>query len=275
MHNAVYRRLGLDWVYVPLEVPNETDLLRVVSALRALPFVGFNITMPYKQAMLTLCDEVAMLAQMAGAVNTVHVVDGRLIGYNTDGRGLLETLQNDCGFMPEAKSVVVLGAGGAAGAAFVSFVLGKAARITLVNRDLDRAEALVDRMGGHLRNTIAEVLSYDEAEERVSRADLIINATPAGMKTDDDSPIPASWMRPGQTVLDMIYQVRPTPLVAAAQSVGANAFDGLGMLISQAATAVDIWHNSAQVRTPRDVMREAAEAELRDFHNAEGIDDRA
>ncbi len=83
MHNAAYEELGLNWVYLPLAVPDQGALLRFADAARALPFVGFNVTMPYKQAILELCDEVAMLAQMAGAVNTVHCSEGRLIGYNT------------------------------------------------------------------------------------------------------------------------------------------------------------------------------------------------
>ena len=87
MHNAAYEDMGLDAVYVPLPVRNEAELHRVVSAVRVLPFMGFNVTMPFKQAVFALCDEVAAQARLAGAVNTVHCSEGRLIGYNTDGRG--------------------------------------------------------------------------------------------------------------------------------------------------------------------------------------------
>ncbi len=109
--------------------------MRFMGAARVLPFVGFNVTMPFKQAILPLCDEVAMLAKMAGAVNTVHVVDGRFIGYNTDGRGLVESLETEADFEPEGRDVVILGAGGAAGAAFVSLMLAKAKSVTVANRD--------------------------------------------------------------------------------------------------------------------------------------------
>ncbi|MDZ4064536.1 MAG: shikimate dehydrogenase, partial [Coriobacteriia bacterium] len=186
MHNAVYEALGLDWAYIPLSVRDETDLMRVLGAVRALPFVGFNITMPFKQAMLSLCDEVAMLAKMAGAVNTVHIVDGRFIGYNTDGRGLLESLERDASFQPEGRDVVILGAGGAAGAAFVSLMLGKAKTITVLNRNVERAEELLDRMRGCVRNTDARSAALGPgAEEIVREADLVVNATPMGMNTDD------------------------------------------------------------------------------------------
>lgn len=263
MHNAVYEALQLNWAYLPLPVRDDNDLLRVLGAARVLPVVGFNVTMPYKRAMLSLCDEVAMLAKMAGAVNTVHVVDGRFIGYNTDGRGLIESLENEAAFDAEGKDIVIVGAGGAAGAAFVSLMLAKAKSITVVNRSIEAAEELVDRMVSHARVTTcgAAELGLD-AQEFIRSADLVINATPIGMKPDDPTPFPVDWVGPGQTLLDMIYGPQPTRLVREANERGAKAIGGLGMLVGQAATAVDIWSDSAQIRTPRDVMRTAAEKAL-------------
>jgi shikimate dehydrogenase len=196
---------------------------------------------------------------MAGAVNTVHVVDGRLVGYNTDGRGLLETLEAETGFAAAGKNVVIIGAGGAAGAAFVAFLLARAARITVVNRDMDRADELLDRMNAHLGAAKAESVSVFAAEAHVSEADLIVNATPAGMRPGDPSPVPVEWLRPGQLIYDMVYgTLEPTALVTGARAAGATAFDGLGMLVCQGATAIDIWNESKQIRTPREVMRAAA-----------------
>jgi shikimate dehydrogenase len=189
MHNAAYRAVDFDCVYVPLPVADETDLIRVVGAIRVLPFVGFNVTMPYKQVMLDLCDEVAMLAQMAGAVNTVHCVDGRLIGYNTDGRGLVDALRAEVGFEPAGSTVALVGSGGAAGAALVSLVLGKASLVTIVNRTLENAEALAERIRPHARGTTIEVVALDEgADEVVRGADLVVNATPLGMQPGEESP---------------------------------------------------------------------------------------
>ncbi len=136
-----------------------------------------------------------MAASMAGAVNTVHCVDGRLVGYNTDGRGMLESLSEDAGFSPEGKRVVLLGAGGAAGAAIVAFILGRAASVDVVSRDIARAEEIVARVEPHLKSTVANALTFDDAEQTVRDADLIVNATPLGMRADDPSPIPASWLR--------------------------------------------------------------------------------
>ncbi|MDA3936794.1 MAG: shikimate dehydrogenase [Actinomycetota bacterium] len=269
MHNAVYEHLGLNWVYVPLPIADETDLYRLLGAIRALPFVGFNVTMPYKQAMLSLCDEVAMLARMAGAVNTVHFEGGRLIGYNTDGRGLLESLTLETGFDLLGKDVVIVGAGGAAGAAFVAFMLGKARRITVVNRKLVRADELVSRMRSHLRITEAATVETESAEAVIASASLIVNATPLGMRDGDVSPIPAEWLNSEQVVVDMIYRPSKTALEIAAEQAGAKAINGLGMLVSQGALAVDIWSESAQIRTPRDVMRAAAERAMIDMHTKE------
>jgi shikimate dehydrogenase len=270
MHNAVYDQLGLDWVYVPLSVADEVGLRRLVAAVRSLPFVGFNVTMPYKAAILELCDEVATAAQMAGAVNTVHCVDGRLIGYNTDGRGLLEALEQDAGFDPAGKSVAILGAGGAAGGAFVALILARAGRITLVNREVARAEGLLERMGSHCASIRAEALPYSEAETAVREADLVINATSVGMRPDDPCPIPAQWLSREQVVLDMVYGTgQRTALVTCGEAVGATTLDGLGMLVCQGATAVDIWNTGSPERTPREVMLEAAKRAINQRARAE------
>jgi shikimate dehydrogenase len=263
MHNAVYAELGLDWVYLPLAVADEVGLRRLVAAIRSLPFVGFNVTMPYKAAILELCDEVATAAQVAGAVNTVHCVDGRLIGYNTDGRGLLETLASDAGFDPAGKNVVILGAGGAASGAFVALILARAARITLVNRDIGRADELVERMVSHSSKIRIEALGLAEAERAVREADLVINATSVGMNPGDPCPIPAEWLSPEKVVFDMVYGTpERTALVTCGAAVGAKTLDGLGMLVCQGATAVDIWNSDSQIHTPRAVMLEAARCEI-------------
>jgi len=267
MHNAAYEALGLNWACLPMGVPDQRALLAFTEAARRLPFVGFNVTMPYKQAMLELCDETASLAQLAGAVNTVHCVDGRLIGYNTDGRGLLESLESDAGFDPAGRSVVILGAGGAAGAALTALILGRSSSITVVNRTVERAETLLDRVRNNLRNTVAAALPLDlSAATSIREADLIINATPAGMSASDPSPFPAEWLHEGQVVLDMVYQRAETALLRDASLAGARPVNGLGMLVAQGALAIDIWmgDGGGDARAPRDVMRAAAAAALGD-----------
>jgi shikimate dehydrogenase len=263
MHNVAYREMGLNWVYVPIPVPDETALLRFSSAAKVLPFVGFNVTMPYKRTMMNLCDEVAAMAELAGAVNTVHVVDGHLIGYNTDGRGLLESLSDEADFEAEGSKVVLIGAGGAAGAALVGMILGNAASVHVVNRTLDKASGLARRAAGRARNTAVEAVQLDGgAEEVVTQADLVVNCTPLGMKPDDALPVPASWLREGQIVADMVYRPAETELMRAARKQGAVPIGGMGMLVNQGAIAVEIWESRSQKAAPRDVMRAAAEAQL-------------
>jgi shikimate dehydrogenase len=262
MHNAAYQHLDLDWVYVPLDVGDELGLRRLVAAVRSLDFVGFSVTMPYKKAMLDLCDEVAMAASMAGAVNTVHCSEGRLIGYNTDGRGLLEALELEAGFVPADREVVVIGAGGAASAAVVALILARAASVTVAARDISRAEQLVASMEPHAGQVGLAAMELSAAEHAVASAALVINATPVGMRASDVSPVPREWWSEGQVVYDMVYGTRQaTALVTDANAAGARAFDGLGMLVSQGATAIDIW-NGTGVRAPREIMHEAAERAL-------------
>ncbi len=263
MHNAAYEHLGLDWVYVPLQVSDEIGLRRLLAATTSLPFVGFSVTMPFKQAVLELCDEVATAASMAGAVNTVHCRDGELVGYNTDGRGLLESLEEEAAFSVAGKDVVLLGSGGAAGAAFVALILAHAASVTVVSRNSQSAEQLLSRMDVHRGDVATAWVDFDAARQVVEGAALIINATPLGMKPEDPSPLSAGWVGPGQVVYDMVYgTLEPTALVRESRSAGAVAVDGLGMLVAQGALAVDMWKGGGQTRAPRDVMRKAAEAEL-------------
>ena len=263
MHNAAYEAMGLNWVYIPLPLREGPELLRLTSVVRSLPVVGFNVTMPYKRVMLNMCDEVAAMAQLAGAVNTVHVVDGRLIGYNTDGRGLVESLKAEVDFEPEGKSVVLLGSGGAAGAAVVGLILGHASRITIASRREDMAEAVIDRMQGRARGTVLDWCGLgDDMRDVIENADLVVNATPVGMGPDDVSLVPASWMHDGQVVADMIYRPAETALLHEARLAGATALGGLGMLVAQGAIAIEIWNDSATSQAPRDVMRAAADAEL-------------
>ena len=263
MHTAVYADRDLDWVYVPFSISDEVGVCRLVAAIRSLPCVGFNVTMPYKALVLELCDEVATAARMAGAVNTVHCTsDGRLIGYNTDGRGMLEALADEAAFNPDGKRVVVLGAGGAAGGAVVALTLAKCASITVVNRNLGNAEELLSRMAYGAQSVATNVVVLEDAREAIASADLVVNATPVGMLPGDPSPLPPEWLHEGQVVLDMVYgTAAPTALVADAVAAGAVGLDGLGMLVAQGAIAIDIW-NDSHLLAPRDVMRRAALEQL-------------
>jgi len=261
MHNAAYEAMGLDWVYVPLPVRNASAVQRVADGLRELPCVGFNVTMPYKRVMLEICDEVAAQARLAGAVNTVHIRDGVLMGYNTDGRGLLASLEEEAGFRPEGRRITMIGSGGAAGAVLAALVLDHAAHITVISRDPEHAESIVARMAVHSRDTEFVALgAADDVARYVEQADVVVNATPLGMRPTDELPVRQEWLHPGQIVSDMVYRPVVTPLLVAAEAAGATPVGGLGMLVAQGAMALELWNSDSAISAPRDVMRAAAEA---------------
>ena len=141
-------------------------------------------------------------------------------------------------------------------------ILAHVDHVSVVNRSVERAEELIERVTSHVRDVDAAAVPWTAAEDTVREADLVVNCTSLGMDPNDPSPVPEEWLRPEHVVFDMVYRADATPLVREARAAGARALDGLGMLVRQGANAVDIWHESAQVRTPRDVMRAAAEAEL-------------
>ena len=266
MHNAAYEQMGLDWVYLPLEVSEADRVADVLAAMRALAFVGANVTMPYKRVVAELCDELAPAAAASGAVNTIVRDGDRLVGHNTDGAGLLEDLACEADFDPSGARVLVLGSGGAAAGAIAALADAGAARITLAARDSHKASELAKRIVQVHAATHVEPASLADCGDALRTADLVVNCTPLGMKSDDPSPIAGERLESGCVVYDMVYGTRvPTALLVQAAQSGARGLSGLGMLVRQGAIAIDLWASAAQVdapRAPRDIMREAAEREL-------------
>jgi shikimate dehydrogenase len=253
IHNAAFRALGLDWVYVAFEVPPGAAV-GAVAAMRGLGIEGLNVTMPHKSDVAGAVDRLTPAAQALGAVNTV--LRGRprdeLVGDNTDGAGFLDALRIDEGFDPAGRRCVVVGAGGAGRAVVRALAEAGAAAITVVNRTADRAVAAADLGGAAGRVGVPG----DAAE-----ADLVVNATPSGMRDGDapDLPVDPATLGPGQLVVDLVYHPAVTPLVEAARARGAAAANGLGMLIHQAAHAIRLWTGEDP---PLEVMSAAALGEL-------------
>lgn len=244
IHNTAFRTLGLDWSYFAW--PVEAELLGdAVRGLRALGAAGANVTMPHKEAVLEHLDELAGDASVTQAVNTIENRGGRLIGHNTDVSGFRDLLVEDIGFQASGTAALVLGSGGAA-RAVVHALAADGAQVKIAAR---RPE-----VGERLRDVAAvDVLAWDQANEAAGAADLIVNATPLGMQSDD--PLPVTEFRAGQTVVDLVYSPPVTPLVERARAGGADAWGGIGMLVHQAAASFRIW--TAQ-EPPLDVMSAAA-----------------
>lgn len=232
LHNRAFRQAGLNWRYLLLPVAPD-HLAEVVAGLVGRGFVGANVTAPYKQAVIPLLDELAPEAEAIGAVNTLVVRQGRLIGHNTDASGFLSSLTR-AGFDPAGATCVVLGAGGAARAVIFSLIQA-GATVHVYNRTLEHARPLA-RPG-------VRVHPLAELPDVPSDTRLLVNATTLGFGPQRDlspwpagCPIPAQWL-----VYDLIYGPSPTPLLAAARAAGAVVLDGLGMLVHQAAHSFALW----------------------------------
>ncbi|MEW6750956.1 MAG: shikimate dehydrogenase [Candidatus Latescibacterota bacterium] len=259
MHNAALAALGLDYVYVPFHVAPQ-NLPAAVAGMRALEVAGLNVTVPHKQAVIPLLDQVSEEARAIGAVNTIAWRDGRLWGDNTDAYGVLQSLAHDGGLAELPPRVVLLGAGGAARAVLYALLQRpEVEEVLLLNRTLGRAQILARDLGGGRRVRAAQL--GEEAAAQVARAGLLINATSAGMHPqEDESPVQdPSCLQPGMVVLDIVYRPLRTRLMAQAQARGARAANGLGMLAYQGARSFEIWTGQCP---PVEVMLEAALAQM-------------
>lgn len=261
MHNAAFDALDLDFVYVPFLV-EPGCLPAAVEAVRSLGLAGVNVTIPHKQAVLPLLDEITEEARLIGAVNTIVNDSGRLLGDNTDGRGFLRALQEQAGFSPAGKTALIMGAGGAARAVAVQLLLAGIRKVFLSNRSRERAEALAGLLVENTVPAVAEVVPWPrdgknpDLPEILPLADLVVQTTPVGMYPDEGStiPLPFSSFGPGQVVCDLIYNPAETLFMKRAGQAGATALNGLGMLLYQGVLSFELWTGKT---APVDVMRES------------------
>jgi shikimate dehydrogenase len=262
IHNAAFDYLGLNWCYVPLPV-EEGNLSAGVDGIKALRFAGVNVTMPFKTEVLPLLDEVAMFAESVGAVNTIFIDKGKLIGYNTDGRGFYTALVRDLGYDVKGKRVLVLGAGGASRSVTVSLALAGCQAIVIVNRSPERSRQLAEIILKSTPDIDVTWLSPDDNYDIVlAESDLIINATP--LTTFNGSlRVPVSLLNKNQIVCDLNYSLYQPPLLQEAEARGAQVMDGKGMLLYQAAAAFEIWTG---LDAPVEVMRVALLRALEEAH---------
>ncbi|MBI3610951.1 MAG: shikimate dehydrogenase [Nitrospirae bacterium] len=255
MHNAAFEALGLDCRYIPLEV-KPRQVRSALNALRRLGFRGFNVTIPHKRRILSFLDRLTPEARFIGAVNTVEIRNGRLIGHNTDGRGFYRAFAEATGRSLRGKRTLILGAGGAARAVAFQSTLEGAASVAVANRSLARAAGLIRDLRRRTRRCAVSVLPWTDAALTwgVGQADVVINATSVGMSPTDPPLLLSRVLRPDQIVCDLVYQPPITPLLREARRAGATAVGGLGMLVHQGALAFEIWTGR---RPPIEIMQEA------------------
>ena len=254
MHNAAFQKLGLNLVYVAFNV-TKNELKEAISAARSLGLRGLNVTMPHKKAVMGYLDETDSTAEAIGAVNTILNNQGKLVGYNTDGKGAMIALKEN-GIYPEEKKMLLLGAGGAAKA--IAFQAAQEVEeLVILNRTSEKAEQLAELLCKKFGKKVkGGALSAEVLKEEMKTADILVNATSVGMKPDvNTSPVPSDLLRRDLCVMDIVYNPFETKLVKDAKAVGAKVVLGLEMLLYQGAVSFEIWTNCP---APVDVMKKAA-----------------
>ena len=237
IHNSLFDAAGLDAVYLPVTVPPER-LGSVTDVFRSC-FSGFNVTIPYKEKILPFLDDVDEAARVCGAVNTVEIRNGRMIGRITDGLGMLRAIE-ERGVETHQADVLILGGGGAARVAGDAF-LSRGGRVTFAVRDAQKGNALVHALAQTQQDGLRR-LSVRPLADCAEAHDILINCTPVGMYPHVDAcPVSADAIARCRAVFDAVYNPRETRLLALARQNGLPAIEGLGMLFYQAVEAQKFW----------------------------------
>ncbi|MFH0840339.1 MAG: shikimate dehydrogenase [Candidatus Omnitrophota bacterium] len=254
MHNAAFQSLGINAAYVAFEVKPK-DLGSAMQCLKVLGIRGLNVTIPYKEAVLKYIDDVEKEAALIGAVNTIAFKDGKSKGFNTDGKGFVKSLQEEFGILPKDKRFFIIGAGGASRAISFSLALSGAGRIVLVDDVAKKAITLAKAVSRHTSCEAVALKKENKAvKEMVLNSDVLVNATPCGMKASDQKVMDPDFIYKGLLVYDVIYNPRTTTLLRDARNRGAVTANGMGMLLSQGTLAFTIWTGK---KAPIHVMKKA------------------
>ena len=256
MHNAVIKALGLDMIYLPFGI-KPSNLKDAVNGIKGFGMLGVNITIPHKEAVMKLLDDISEEARLIGAVNTIVNKDSRLIGHNTDAYGYIESIKWDCKFNPKDKRIIILGAGGAARAVSAALAKGGAKKIVIANRTLSRADSHIKTFKRKFPDTKFEAIGLDEYILRTYFQDinLLVNTTSVGMEKNEVLGIPLEALPKTAIVSDIIYNPLQTLLLKKADKLGLAAHGGLSMLIRQGAKSFKLWTG---IDAPVNIMRNAA-----------------
>ena len=261
MHNAAIAHLGVDYVYLPFPVKT-ADLGVAIGGFNAIGLQGFSVTIPHKQAILSVLSEVSAVAKVVGAVNTVWRTDSGWSGTNTDVEGFIAPLEAYNRNWSQTTPLI-LGHGGAARAVVVGLTQLGCTEIHIIGRDVQKLSQFQQSwINAPLPITI-NVHRWEQLPELISQADLVVNTTPVGMYPNvDQSPIDAAAMqklKEGAIAYDLIYTPNPTQFLQQAQQQGAITIDGLEMLVQQGAAALKIW---LEQTPPVDIMRQSLRQHL-------------
>ena len=247
MHNEAFRLLDLDYTYLCFDVTEDT-LPTAVAGLKACGIRGFNLTMPNKNKIVELLDELSPAARLIGAVNTVVNDDGHLTGYNTDGVGYMQAVK-DAGYDITGKTITVMGAGGAATAICAQAALDGVKRIHIFARETSRFWSRTQKLVENINSTLpCEAFLHENKDlaalaQAISESALLLNATSVGMAPNTDGTIieNTGLYHPDLIVSDVIYNPRETRFLREAREAGCRTFNGMYMLLYQGAEAFRLW----------------------------------
>lgn len=231
------KEYGIKGYYIPMDVAHD-DLEQVLRTLPKQGFVGVNVTIPHKEAVMGIADIVTDRATLIGAANTlIFRKDGKILADNTDGYGFMANLQSNApNWKPKDGPAVVLGAGGAARAVVASLLHVGVPEILLTNRTRVRSEKLAEELGNRIK-----VVDWVQAGNIVEEANVLINTTSLGMVGKPELRVPLDGLRPETTVTDLVYTPLKTRLLLEAEQAGCTVVDGLGMLLHQAVPGFERW----------------------------------
>ncbi|MDD1776383.1 MAG: shikimate dehydrogenase [Candidatus Methanomethylicus sp.] len=256
MFNSAFRTTGDDIAYLAFQVKAE-DLGSAIEGLKALGFIGCNVTIPHKTTVVKLLGSMDRSAEISGSVNVIRNENGKLVGYSTDGSGALKAMAA-AGIVPIGKRIQLLGYGGVARA--VAFELAQRAKpkeIMIAGRDLPKAASLAEDIQPLVN---AEAVPLDQAGG--PQVDILINCTPVGMWPKvNESPIRKESLESSTVVFDLVYNPAETLLLKLAKDRGCRTLGGLEMLVQQGAMAFELWLGK---KAPVDIMRKAAEEGLKE-----------
>lgn len=248
MHNRAFQHLQLPFYYAAFDVHPER-VAEAVHAVRALGLRGVNVTIPHKIEVMSYLDDLDEEARLIGAVNVINNENGRLIGYNTDGAGYVESLIRETGLSLSEQHAVIVGAGGAARAIAVSLARKGVQSMTIVNRTKPKAEELANLVSPFIRVAAAPMESLSQV---LQEGTLLINTTSLGMTPhDDQSPVAGEWLHERLVVSDLVYNPLETMLLRQAKQQGCITHSGVGMLVHQGALAFEMWTGA---RAPVELM---------------------
>lgn len=256
MHNAAFDELSLDYSYMAFNV-EEDNFKAAVEGLKAMNCAGFNLTMPFKTAIIPYLNELDDAAALSHSVNTVVNEDGKLKGYTTDGIGFLKSM-DECGIKYKGATLTMLGAGGVATSIITQAALDGVSKINIFKRKNATFDRVVDFADRISKGTECDCFVYDMADNDIlefclQESEILINGTNVGMGDDDTSLIPKEFLHPGLTVCDTIYHPEQTRLLKDAASKGCKTMNGKFMLLYQGAAAFKLWTGQDM---PVDIVKE-------------------